>query len=261
MSDTQVFEPGAYRYVRGVRQYSAGIAAEPGFRLERVRFSSPVRLADGFQLIRQHLESLGRPLAALGACELRSPAPFTEQGFVEFNDLYMGTLKDWGLYEEGGDNPVARSNVCPELYKPASPSLHAFTYTLPDAHAMPSFVVAGSAETPEGMSDYRTNSIRLGDVSQDGLMDKGRWVLGEMERRMAGLGFTWADATATQLYTVHSIHHVMAHEIARRGAAPSGLDWHFNRPPVQDLEFEMDCRAVYVEYVKNTRSVAAPAQA
>ena len=66
----------------------------------------------------------------------------------------------------------------------------------------------------------------------------------------AGLGFNWADTIATQLYTVHNIHHVMAGEIARRGAALSGLDWHFNRPPVQDLEFEMDCRAVYVEYVR-----------
>ena len=49
---------------------------------------------------------------------------------------------------------------------------------------------------------------------------------------------------------MHHIHPVMAGEIARRGAALSGLDWHFNRPPVQDLEFEMDCRAVYVEYVR-----------
>lgn len=49
---------------------------------------------------------------------------------------------------------------------------------------------------------------------------------------------------------MHHIHPVMAGEIARRGAALSGLDWHFNRLPVQDLEFEMDCRAVYVEYVR-----------
>ena len=253
MSETRVFELGGYRYMRGVRQYSAGIAAQTGFRLERVRFSRPVPLEQGFKLAKQHLEAVGRPLTSFGACELRSPAPFTEQGFVEFNDIYMGTLKEWGLYQEGGDNPVARSNVCPELHKPASPSLHAFTYTVPDAKAAPSFVVAGSAEAEEGKGDYRNNSIRLGDVSQDGLMEKGRWVLGEMERRMAALGFTWADATATQLYTVHSIHHLMAGEIARRGAALSGLDWHFNRPPVKDLEYEMDCRAVYVEQVLDTR--------
>lgn len=255
MSDTRVFELGGYRYVPGVRQYSAGIAAQPGFRLERVRFSRPVALQAGFQMIRQHLEAAGRPLTSFGACELRSPAPFTEQGFAEFNDIYMGTLKEWGIYQEGGDNPVSRSNVCPELHKPASPSLHAFTYTVPDAQAAPSFVVAGSAESPEGKGDYHSHAIRLRDVSPEGLMEKGRWVLDEMERRMASLGFTWADATATQLYTVHNIHHVMAGEIARRGAALGGLDWHFNRPPVQDLEYEMDCRAVYVEQVLDTRAI------
>lgn len=255
MSDTKVFELGGYRYVPGVRQYSAGVAALPGFRLERVRFSRPVPLEEGFTLVRQHIEAAGRPLTAFGACELRSPAPFTEQGFVDFNNVYMGTLKEWKLYEEGGDNPVARSNVCPELHKPATPSLHAFSYTVPDAKAAPSFVVAGSAETPEGKSDYRSNAVRLGDVSQDALMEKGRWVLDEMERRMAAMGFTWADTTASQLYTVHSIHHVMAEEIARRGAALSGLTWHFNRPPVQDLEYEMDCRGVYVEQVIDTRAL------
>lgn len=253
MSDTRVFEPGSYRYLRGVRQYSAGITALDGYRLERVRFSRPVPLIEGFLRIRQHLSALGRPLAAFGACELRSPDPFTEQGFAEFNNIYMGTLKEWGIYEEGGDNPVARANVCPELNKPLSPSIHAFTYTMPDADARPSFVVAGSAETPEGKSDYLTHSISFGDVSQEGLMKKGRWVLDEMERRMAGLGFTWADSTATQLYTVHNIHHVMVNEIAKRGASLSGIDWHYNRPPVQGLEFEMDCRGVYVEKIIDTR--------
>jgi hypothetical protein len=84
-------------------------------------------------------------------------------------------------------------------------------------------------------------------------MKKGRWVLDEMERRMAGLGFTWADTTASQLYTVHDIHHIMVNEIVKRGAALSGIDWHYNRPPVKDLEFEMDCRGVYAENVIDTR--------
>ena len=253
MSDTKIFEPGSYRYLRGVRQYSAGIRAQDGYRLERVRFSRPLPLIEGFLRIQQHLETIGRPLAAFGACELRSPEPFTEQGFVDFNNIYMGTLKAWGIYEEGGDNPIARSNVCPELTKPLSPSIHAFTYTVPDAKAKPSFVIAGSAEAPEGMSDYRTHSISLGDLSQEGLLKKGHWVLNEMERRMAGLGFSWADSTATQVYSIHNIHPIMVSEIVKRGAALSGIDWHYNRPPVQDLEFEMYCRSVYAEIVIDTR--------
>jgi len=39
MSEVRSFERGGYRYIRGPFQYSAGIAAEPGFTLERVRFA------------------------------------------------------------------------------------------------------------------------------------------------------------------------------------------------------------------------------
>jgi hypothetical protein len=70
-----------------------------------------------------------------------------------------------------------------------------------------------------------------------------------MERRMAALGFSWADATASQLYTVHDVHPFVAEELAARGAMPAGLTWHFNRPPVIDLEYEMDCRGVHREHV------------
>jgi hypothetical protein len=41
----------------------------------------------------------------------------------------------------------------------------------------------------------------------------------------------------------------MADEIVRRGAARPGLAWHYARPPVRDLEFELDCRSVRVEEV------------
>jgi hypothetical protein len=30
----------------------------------------------------------------------------------------------------------------------------------------------------------------------------------------------------------------------RRGAARAGLTWHYARPPVEGLEYEMDCRSV-----------------
>ena len=72
----------------------------------------------------------------------------------------------------------------------------------------------------------------------------------EMERRMAALGgFVWTDTTAVQAYTIHDIHPFLADEVARRGAARHGLTWQFCRPPVRDLEYEMDCRGVPVERV------------
>ncbi len=250
MSDLRAMNGGNYRYIPGVRQYSAGVVAEAGYRLERVRFVRPVPLREGFERIQQTLEAAGRPLTAFCACELRSPEPFTEAGFKAFNEIYIGTLRRWGIMaEEGSDNPVSRANVCPELDPPAEPSFHAFTFTVADADALPSFVVAGSGEAPEGLGDYRDHTVRLGDTSPEGLRDKARWVLGEMERRLAALGFTWADVTATQLYTVFDIHHLIADEIVRRGAMRNGLTWHFNRPPVECLDYEMDCRGVFVERV------------
>ena len=152
MAEVIAFPDGNYRFVKGVYPYSAGVAAAPGFALERARFRKPVPVAEGFRVIAAHLERLGRPKCAFAACELRSPAPFTEAAFREFNALYVGTLERWGIVVDRAINPVSRSNVCPELDPPAEPGLFAFSYTVEDADAAPSFVVAGSAEAPSTSS-------------------------------------------------------------------------------------------------------------
>lgn len=248
MSSTKVYPSGNYRFIPGVFQYSAGVAAEPGFRIERARFLKPVPLAEGFRLIEQTLQAAGRPLSAFCACELRSPAPFDEAGFEAFNREYVGTLARWGIFD-GSVNPVARSNVCPEIDPPKVPSFHAFSYTAVAPSAIPSFVVAGSGEAPEGKGSYKDHVISRGDVSTQGLRNKARFVLAEMESRMGALGFGWPDTTAVQLYTVHDIHPFMVDELGRRGAMRGGLTWHLNRPPVVELEYEMDCRGVHCERV------------
>ena len=248
MSATRSVVAGGFRFVPAVYQYAAGVAAEPGFRLERARFAAPVPLREGFARIAAHLEALGRPKAAFCACELRSPAPFTEEGFRAFNAVHGGVLEEWGIFQDGL-NPVARANVCPAIAPPAEPAFHAFAYSVPDAGAAPSFVVAGSGESAEGRGDYRDNIVALGDVSPAGLRRKAEWVLGEMERRMAALGFAWRDATGVQVYTIHDLHPFLAEELVARGAAAHGLTWQFCRPPVVDLEYEMDCRAVALERV------------
>jgi hypothetical protein len=46
-----------------------------------------------------------------------------------------------------------------------------------------------------------------------------------------------------------NIHPLLADEIVRRGATLGGLTWHFARPPVQGLDFEMDVRGVAHELV------------
>lgn len=242
------FAAGGYRYIPGVFQYSAGVAALDGFRIERVTFRRPVPLRDGFDQIAGHLASIGRPLAAFCACELRSPEPMSEEGFLAFNRQYVGVLSEWGVVT-AGRNPVARSNVCPAVAPPGEPSFHAFSYTVPAHAAAPSFVIAGSGEVPEGRDNYRDHVIRPGDTSAEGLRAKADFVLAEMERRLAALGLAWRDTTATQVYTLHDLHPFLADEIVARGAAAHGLTWHWCRPPVAGLDYEMDCRGATVERV------------
>jgi hypothetical protein len=237
------FSAGGYRFIPGVFQYSGGVAALSGHAIERVRFRTPVPLAEGFEKIERLIAQAGRPPTSFCACELRSPAPFTEDGFRAFNESYVVTLEKWRLFD-GKVNPVARSNVCPAIDPPVQPSFHAFSFTVVAANSAPSFVIAGSAEAREGGASYRERIIRHGETTPDAMREKARHVLGEMERRMADLDFKWSDTTATQVYTVQDLHPFLADEIVRRGAARGGLTWHYARPPVQGLEYEMDCRAV-----------------
>ena len=245
---TQTFAPGGYRFIPGVFQYSGGAAAEPGFRVERVTFRNPVPLAQGFARVAAIIKARGRPLTAFCACELRSPAPFTDAGFRGFNEAYVQTLSQWGIYDAASKtNPVARSNVCPEIDPPAEPSFHAFSFTVASEEKMPTFVVAGSGEAKEGGASYRERTVRYGETGADAMREKAVYVLGEMERRLKLLGFSWQHTTAAQVYTVHDLHPFLADAIVARGAARAGLTWHFCRPPVRGLEYEMDCRGTAAE--------------
>ena len=245
---TSDFPAGNYRFIPAVFQYSGGVAASPGYEIKRVRFESWVPLAEGFAQIAKYIQAAGRPLTAFCACELRSPAAFTDEGFRNFNLHYVKTLAEWGVYD-GKTNPVARSNVCPEIDPPPEPSFYAFCFTVAAKAPLPTFVVAGSGEAQEGKVNYRDHTVRFGETSPDAIAEKARYVLGEMERRLSALGFGWADTTATQVYTVHDLYPFLAGEIVRRGAARAGLTWHYNRPPVRDLEYEMDCRGIAQERV------------
>jgi len=245
---TSEFEAGGYRHIEGPFQYSGGVAAAPGFAIERVRFDRPVGLEAGFRRIEAHLAALGRPTTAFCACELRSPAPFDDRGFAEFNRVYVGTLERWGLFRDEA-NPVARTNVCPAHHAPAAPSFEAFCYTVPEADAAPSFVLSGGGDARPGPEPYAERIVRHGETSSDAMREKGRFVLDLMEARLEALGFGWPDATAVQAYAVENLQAVMAEEIAPRGAARPGLVWHYARPPVEGLAFEMDVRGVRTERV------------
>ena len=81
------------------------------------------------------------------------------------------------------------------------------------------------------------------------MRQKARSVLDEMERRLGALGVGWKDTTDTQVYTVFDVHSYLADDLVRRGAANRGFTWHFCRPPIVGLEFEMDCRGIEIEHM------------
>jgi hypothetical protein len=110
-------------------------------------------------------------------------------------------------------------------------------------------VIAGGAEARGGAGSYPERIVRYRDLSPEGLQEKVRFTVGQMESRLDAFGFGWNETTAAQAYSIRDFHPVMTDELVRRGATRSGLTWHFARPPVIDLEFEMDCRRVLRETV------------
>lgn len=256
MSPVLTFEPGGYAFQKGGVPYSQGVVALPGFAIVRVRFQRPLPVAKAFPAIAAHLKSQGRPLHALCAAELRSPQPFTLDGFREFNAGYVSVLESWRLYKDG-INPVARSNVCPAFEPPAEPSFHAFCYTVPIGNAAATgaprtYVIAGSGEWPEDQP-FPEGIVARGDVSPTGMARKVDYVIRTMRQRAAALSADWSMLTAAQVYTVHDFHGLLATHFAPAGLTGVGLTWQVCRPPILELEFEMDVRSVATERVLVSR--------
>ena len=248
MYPVAIFQEGGYRYLPSVFQYSAGIAAEPGFQLVQARFKSVLPIQDAFNCIKQHLKKIGRPLTAFAHCELRSPKQFDDQGFISFNRQYVSTLEQWGIYQaesQSGSfiNPVGRTNVCPEYFGPTEVGMYSFAYTVPvSADSPASFILSGGGDARSGPEPYRERIIAYGDTSEAGLKMKMEFVANEMNKRLESLGFNWGDVTSAQAYSVHNIGSLAEEVFAKTGRMRCGINWYFARPPVAGLDFEMDLR-------------------
>jgi hypothetical protein len=239
---------GDYFFLPGISPYSRGVVSAPGFEIAHITFHRPVPYRRVFGLIKRHLESQGRPRAALCGIELRSPRPFSFGGFGEFNAGYARILEDWDLFVDD-INPVARTNVAPEVDPPAEPVLFGFSYTRPcDPALPPTFVVSGAGELPEGVLAPEA-IIRAGDTSPDAMIRKASFVLDLMERRLEGLGAGWSGVTSLNLYTVHPLERILPEVILRRAgpAGSHGARWFFSRPPIVGIEFEMDLRGRHAQ--------------
>ena len=240
---------GDYRYMPGISAFSCGTVAGPGHEIVHVTLAALLPWRDGFARIERHLREVKRARTALCGIELRSPAPFTFDGFAGFNEGYRKLLAEWDILV-GDDNPIPRTNVAPVAAAPAEPSLYAFSYTQPGATSEPTFIVAGAGELrdraqgPDGI-------VRHGDTSPDAMREKTRFVLHTMQERLHALGGDWARVTAIDVYTAQPVHALVLEEILRAAGAAAihGVRWFPSRPPIQGLEFEMDLRGVARELV------------
>lgn len=240
---------GNYSFIKGISPYSGGVVAGYGYEIEYARLVPALPLKRGFELVERHLHTLGRPKQALCGMALRSPEPFSFKGFGEFNAGYVKVLESWGILQQGL-NPIARTNVAPEVHRFSEPVLYAFSYTLPSRHAGKTFVVAGAGELPEGSLDPK-DVVRRGENTQEALREKMRYVMGLMEGRLHDMGVSWPQVTTSDVYTVHDICPLLAKEVLERmgTASHQGVNWHYARPPIVSIEYEMDLRGVRRELV------------
>lgn len=238
---------GNYRFLKGGGPFSSGCRAEPGYEIVHAVFRSLPSLDEGYRLIEHHLASLKRPMQALCGMELRIPEPLPPEGFLAFNEPYIERLKAWDLFL-GDINPVARTNVALERDRVAEPVVHGFSYTVPSGRPEPTLVVAGAGEMESASFD---DIVRRGDTSADGLAEKAKTVLKIMSKRLAGLEAGWPQVTAIDIYCVHDIHAIMQSTILPElgKAAQRGIHWYHSRPPVLDIDYEMDVRVVHQEIV------------
>lgn len=245
------FKQGNYSFLRGIAPYSAGVRADSGYEIVHVTLQRPVPLKTGFTVVKEHLAANGRPVHALCGMELRSPRPFTFAGFNEFNQGYVEVLKEWTIVVDGV-NPIARTNVAPEIAAPEVPSLYGFSYTVHSSGKRNTFVVAGAGELPEG-SLRPEDVVRRGDTSVEGLREKVRFVMGLMSSRLKGMDLGWDGVTTSSMYTVHPVCGMIADEIVRPmgASAKHGITWHYSRPPIESIEYEMDLRGVGRDIVLN----------
>jgi hypothetical protein len=75
--------------------------------------------------------------------------------------------------------------------------------------------------------------------------------MGLMEGRLRGLGVGWSDVTVSEIYTVHDIWPFLEEELLKRleESGAHGLTWHYSRPPIESIEYEMDLRGCVTELV------------
>ncbi len=233
-----------YHFLKGIDPYSCGVIADPRHEIIHVTLQQDLPWRQGFDKIEAHLQANECGLHALCGIELRCPTPYSMAGFIEFNQTYCEVLKAWDLYL-GDINPIARTNVSPLHHPPETPSLHGFSYVVPSDSSEPTFVIAGAGELREGVL-VSEGIIRTGETSPEAIREKADYVMQVMEDRLLGLGGRWNLINAVDIYTIYPIDDLVEGAVLKRmgPARRHGVRWYHTRPPIVDIEFEMDMRGV-----------------
>ena len=241
-------ERGNFRFTRGSAFYSSGVIADRGFEIVRATFDRWLPLAAGFEAIQNHLRVRGRPLQALCSMELRAPAPYpTRPLFMEFNSTYVDWLRRLDLLVDG-IVPITRANLAVVDGSVSEQRVYAFAYTVPSKTDRAAFMTSATADLRIG-PDGTVENVAGGDVSPSGLREKTVFVLEALSNTLRDLGASWNLATQIGIYTVHQIGPLIP-ELILPMAGPgsrNGMTWHYTKPPVQNLEIEIDVRAVLQE--------------
>lgn len=240
-------EQGGYGFLPGIAPYSAGVVALPEFEIVHVTLQRPLPWLAGLNAARGYLETSSLTCRNLCAVELRCPQPYAMEGFIGFNKEYKRLLDDWNMMVDG-INPVARTNVSPVVNPPSEPLLYAFSYTRPSQVSRPTFVVAGGGELPDGELAER-RIVRVGETSPEALLEKAECVAEIMNSRLSALGGNSELLTMIDVYTAHPLLPLLENVLESRlpAIARLGVHWFHSRPPIVDIEFEMDMRSVVRE--------------
>ena len=250
-----IYNPnGHYYFLKGIDPYSCGVVAELGYEIVHVTLTHLIPWHKGFSQIEAYLKLIGHNRNALCAMQLRCPEPFTMDEFVAFNQEYCSVLQEWDLYIDGF-NPIARTNVAPVIDPPRESMLYAFSYLQPvNQLDQPTFVVAGAGELIDGILKPE-GIVRRNETSMEAMREKVIYVVRVMGDRLTKLGGRWEIVNRINIYTTHSISHLAEDLVLPCVNQLHGLHWYQSRPPVIDIEYEMDLRGINQERYLDLRSL------
>ena len=243
VSERVMHDSGSFSYLPGGLAFSNGVLAEKDHRISEWEFAQPLPLASAFDRVGEELRRVGSDWTALVGVDLRSPVPFTPEGFARFNDDYLSVLGSHYPLTDGQKPPFVRTNVSPIHNHLSEPCVRAVQVVQLQPGHQGDFVLSGVAEnrgapTPE-------NTVAYDDVSDSGMRAKVEFVATTLATRLAQLGLSGQDARIVDVYTTHRLDW-LADELTRTFGAIGrfGVHYWLASPPVTELEFEMGVKSI-----------------